>query len=71
MKVSYHASERFLQRVFKFKEYTQKQVLSAMRLIEKDISDIEYHGSRFVLPSFPNYRCVVEGDTLVTIIPKR
>ena len=71
MRVSYHAGERFLQRVFNFKDYTKKQVTNAIKLIEKDISNIEYHSSNFVLPSFPNYRCVVADNTLVTIIPKR
>ncbi len=71
MRVSYHAGERFLQRVFQFKEYTKKQVINAMQLIEKDISNIQYRSSHFVLPSFPNYQCVVSDNTLVTIIPKR
>jgi len=70
MRVSYHAGERFLQRVFNFRDYTKRQVLNAIKLIEKDISDIQYHNSNFVLPSFPKYRCVVVEDTLVTIIPK-
>ncbi|RLA75107.1 MAG: hypothetical protein DRG30_04790 [Epsilonproteobacteria bacterium] len=70
MRVSYHAGERFLQRVFKFTDYTKKHVLNAMKLIEKDISHIEYRNANFVLPSFPNYRCIVADNTLVTIIPK-
>ncbi|MEA3491484.1 MAG: hypothetical protein U9R27_06255 [Campylobacterota bacterium] len=70
MRVSYHAGERFLQRVFKFRDYTKKQVLNAMKLIERDISHIEYRHSNFVLPSFPNYRCIVADNTLVTIVPK-
>jgi len=69
-KVSYHAGERFLQRVFNFTNYTKKQVLNAIKLIEKDIANIEYHSSNFVLPTFPSYRCVIVDNTLVTIIPK-
>jgi len=71
MRVSYHAGERFLQRVFHFTEYTKKQVFNAMKLLEKDIANIEYRQANFVLPSFPDYRCVVADNTLVTIIPKR
>jgi len=71
MRVSYHAGERFLERVFNFSKYSKKQVNSAIKLIERDISTIEYHNSNFVLPSFPNYRCIVADNTLVTIIPKR
>ena len=71
MRVTYHAGERFLQRVLNFKEYTKKQVFNAIKLIEKDISNIEYRNANFVLPSFPNYKCVVANKALVTIVPKR
>ena len=71
MKVSYHAGERFLQRVLKFTHYTKKQVINAIKLIEKDIDNIEYRNANFVLPSFPEYKCVIANNTLVTIIPKR
>jgi len=71
MKVTYHAGERFLQRVLNFTNYTTQQVINAIKLIEKDIKTIEYRNSNFVLPSFPEYRCIIANNTLVTIIPKR
>jgi hypothetical protein len=70
MRISYHAGERLLQRVFELKDYTKKHVLNAIKWLEKDISNIEYRNANFVLPSFPQYRCIVVNNTLVTIIPK-
>ena len=70
-KISYHAGERFLQRVFKLKKYTKEQVKKAIKTIKEDIANIEYRNSNFILPSFPKFKCVVAYDkTLVTIIPK-
>lgn len=71
MRVSYHAGERFLQRVLKLKNYTKMQILDAMKWIEKDISNIDYRYANFALPSFPSHRCIVVNHTLVTIVPKR
>jgi hypothetical protein len=71
MRVTYHAGERLLQRVFQFTTYTKKQIYDAIHLIERDIRDIQYIGRRYLLlPSFPGFYAVVNGDTLVTIVPK-
>jgi hypothetical protein len=70
MVVTYHAGERFLQRVFNFTNYSKKQVLNAMKLIQKDISNISTSQTRFVLPTFPDFLGVRVENKLVTIIPK-
>ncbi len=70
MNVTYHAGERFLQRVFNLTTYTAKQVLNAMKLIERDIVNVHHRSKNFVLPSFPAYNCIVKENALVTIIPK-
>lgn len=70
IKVTYHAGERFLQRVFQMTRYTKRQVIQAIKLIEKDIKDVQNRGKSFVLPSFPKFSCIVKDNALVTIIPK-
>ena len=69
--VTYHAGERFLQRVFNFTSYSKKEVIKAINLLTKDISTVQHQGQNFVLPSFPDYRAIVRDNALVTIIPKR
>jgi len=69
--VTYHAAERFLQRVFELTDYTQKEVFKAMQLISKDIKNIQNRSKNFILPSFPLFQAIVRENTLVTIIPKR
>jgi hypothetical protein len=68
--VTYHAGERFLQRVFDISSYTHKEVKKAMQLISRDIKDVQHHYLSFVLPSFPDYRAIVKNGALVTIIAK-
>ncbi len=72
MRVTYHAGERLLQRVFQFATYSKKQIHDAVRLIERDVRDVQYRNKkRFILPSFPDFYAVVVEDHLVTVIPKR
>jgi hypothetical protein len=70
MKVTYHAAERFLQRVFQWSRYTKKQVELAKKLIAKDIKHLKTHRTHFILPSFPDFVGVSVEGTVVTIIPK-
>ena len=71
LKITYHAAERFLQRVFEFTSYTKDEVYRAMQLIAKDVVNIEHRGKSFVLPTFPNFVAIVKENALVTILPKR
>jgi len=70
MKVTYHAGERFLQRVLGVYEYTKKDVINAINLIAQDIKNIVTHRQRFILPTFPNFNAIVKNNAVVTIIPK-
>jgi len=70
LRVTYHAGERFLQRVFDVSSYTTKEVKKAMQLISRDIKDVQHNCLSFVLPSFPSYRAIVKDGALVTIIAK-
>ena len=68
--ITYHAAERFLQRVFDFTSYSKREVFRAIKLISKDIQDVHHRSKNFVLPSFPNYNCIVKDNAIVTIISK-
>ena len=72
MKITYHAGQRFLQRVLKFTSYSQIQINNAMKLLELDLFNIERRNKhRVILPSFPDFYGVFVENTLVTVIPKR
>ena len=72
MNITYHAGERFLQRVFGFTSYSRKQISNAMKLLERDFYNLQLRNkSRVILPSFPDFYGVIQQNTLVTVIPKR
>ena len=72
MKITYHAGERFLERVFGFTSYSRKQISNARRLLERDLYNLQLRNkSRVVLPSFPKFYGVFRENTLITVIPKR
>ncbi len=73
MKVSFHAAERFLQRVFKMEKYSRKDIHRARRLLEREVHDIVVSGiKRFItLPSFDGAVGVYHDNTIVTIWPKK
>ena len=72
MKVTLHAAERLLQRVFKMKDYTRQDIYRAVKLLERDTANIFFNNYRknIVLPSFSNYEAVMIEQTMVTIINK-
>jgi len=51
--ITYHAAQRFLQRVLNFTNYTNKEIQNAINLISKDIKNIHHRNKNFILPSFP------------------
>ena len=71
MKVTYHAGERLIERVFDVAKYTHRQVIDAMKLIKRDLAEVEYRNRKYIpLPSFPGFYGVIADRTLVTVIPK-
>ncbi len=71
MKITYHAGERLIQRVFALAKYSHNQVIDAMKLIKRDLVDVEYRNRRYIpLPSFPGFYGVIVDRTLVTVVPK-
>ena len=72
MKITYHAAERFLERVMSRVQYTHQDVEFAMRYLEKLLQDVVVSTpvKRFVLPGFEDYRAVYRENAVVTIVPK-
>ncbi len=72
LKITYHASERFLQRAFGLDEITKQDLRKAHRLLETDTKDIVLigHKKHIPLPSFKGYLAVIVNNTIVTILPK-
>jgi len=72
MHITYHAAQRFLQRVFDFTSCSKTQINNAMKLLERDLFNVDLRSkSRIILPSFPNFHGVFVQNTLVTVVPKR
>jgi len=72
MKITYHAGERFLQRVLGFTTYSRMHIRNAMQLLARDLYNLQLRNkSRVILPSFPDFYGVFQENTLVTVIPKR
>lgn len=72
MKVTLHAAERFLQRIFEKETYSREELFRAKALLEKEVSQIVVIGKKrmFSLPSFPQARAVFTDNAVVTILPK-
>ena len=72
MKVTIHAAERLLQRVFGMRKYTRRDIQRARKLLEREVKDIMVVGVKRIipLPSFDNAVAVYHDNAIVTIYPK-
>lgn len=72
MKISYHAAQRFLERVMTKTKYSHQDVEFAMRYLEKLLEDVVVCSpvKHFVLPGFEEYKAVYRENVVVTIISK-
>ena len=72
MKITIHATQRFLERVMLKKTYTCLDIDFAMRFLEKTLMDVVPAGSTisFALPSFENYKVIYKEGSVITIVPK-
>jgi len=73
MKVTVHAGERFLQRVFNKNRYSQLELMRAIKLLERETDNIVFNECRknLLLPSFNNFVAVIKNQTIVKIINKQ
>lgn len=72
MTVSYHAAERFLERVMGKREYNCSDINKAFSYLEMVIKDIVpgSYAKPFALPGFEHFKVIHKGGIIVTIIPK-
>lgn len=72
MKVSYHAAQRFLERVVNQFEFSKIDVYTAQDYLEVLLKDvvISSYKRQFALPNFQRFVGIYQEDVLVTIIPK-
>ncbi len=72
MKVTFHATKRFLERVLHKTRYSQADIASAKELLE-DIFTSVVPGSYarpFSLPEHKGFKVIHRDNTVITIIPK-
>lgn len=72
MKISYHAAERFLERVMGKQEYNHQELIKAYKYLELIIGNIipGSFAKPFVLPGFENFHVIHKYGVVVTIISK-
>lgn len=72
MRVTFHAAQRFVERVLKMNYFSNEEIARAktyLEMLTKDIVPSSY-AKRFVLPGFESYSCIYYENTIVTVIPK-
>jgi hypothetical protein len=73
MKVTYHAAQRFLERVVHKSEFTKKEVQTTIDYLTNIFKDVvvNSYSKPFALPGFEKQYYVVHRDnSILTIIPK-
>jgi len=46
MHITYHAGERFLQRVFQYTSYKKEQVINAIKLLKRDFTNVDIRNKK-------------------------
>jgi len=72
MKVTYHATKRFLQRVLKRNYWTSDEFYAMKQYLEEMFLSVVPGSYRrpFPLPKYKGYVVVHEGNTVITILEK-
>ncbi len=70
MKITNHATKRFLERVLKKRHYSYQEFKKANDLLKRHFANITTHRNTIPLPNFKGYMAIVQENTVVTIIPK-
>lgn len=73
MKVTYHAAQRFLERVIKKSNFSKYEVHRTIEYLEKALKDVIVRSYKdfLPLPGFENsFYVVAQENSAITIIPK-
>ena len=73
MKVTYHAAQRFLERVIQKSDFSKYEVHRTVKYLEKSLKDVIVNNYKdfFPLPGFENkFYVIAQENSAITIIPK-
>ena len=70
MKITNHATKRFLQRVKKRYNYTKSEFLKTKKELERMFNNIVTNRTKIVIPDFNKFLAVVKNQTVITILEK-
>ena len=72
MKVTYHATKRFLERVLHKARYTREEFYSTKQLLEDMFLNVVpgSYARSFALPEYKGYVVVHQDNTVITILEK-
>ena len=72
MKVTYHATQRFLERVLNKNKYTKNEFYETKKQLEKLFLHMipGSYARPFSLPGYKGFRVVHQENCVITIIPK-
>ena len=72
MKVTYHATKRFLQRVLHKTRFSREEFLTAKRQLEEMFMSVVpgSYARPFALPKFKGYVVIHQDNTVITIMEK-
>ena len=73
MKVTFHATKRFLERVMHKVRYTQKDVHEAQKYLEEMFGSVVplSYSHPFALPQHKGFKVIHRDNIVITIIPKK
>ena len=73
MKVTFHATKRFLERVMHKVRYSQQDMHEAQKYLEEMFSTVipGSYGRPFALPQHKGFKVIHKDNTVITIISKK
>jgi len=70
MKITNHATKRFLQRVKNKYNYTKEEFLQTKKELNLLFKDIVTNRKKIVVPHFNKFFAIVKNKTVITILEK-
>ncbi len=72
MKVTYHATQRFLERVLHKVKYSRAEFYAAKQELEKIFNSVvpASYARTFPLPEYKGFKVVHQDNTVITILDK-
>ncbi len=73
MKVTYHATKRFLERVLNKVKYSRKEFQETKQMLEEVFMNVvpTSYARPFALPGHKGFKVIHQDNTVITILEKR